>query len=356
MKIILLLLALALPAKASSLAEARRVAAPEIAGAKQPQIAISNEGILHVAFGSGTSVFATRSLDGGESFGDPVKLGDLPKLALGMRRGPRIAVTEQRVVAAAISHDDGNLYFWTSDDSGRTWSAAKRLNSVPKSAAEGLHALASDGRKRVAAVWLDLRNGKTELWSSVSSDGGQTWPANNLVYRSPDQSICECCHPSAAYTASGDLLVMWRNWLNGNRDMYQAQSSDDGKSFSAAVKIGTGTWKLQACPMDGGSLSVDADGMTFAWRRDTSLYAAKKEGSETVISDVGTQPVVVRTSSGAGFVWQNGANLHWQAPNSKGAIVFAPDGAYASSAWNPKQRNSTVVWESSSGIFARTVR
>jgi hypothetical protein len=230
------------------------------------------------------------------------------------------------------------------------------LNTVPRSAAEGLHALASDGRNQVAAVWLDLRNGKTELWSSVSLDGGKTWTANNLAYRSPGQTICECCHPSAAYTDSGNLVVMWRNWLDGSRDMFRALSSDGGKTFAPATKIGTGTWKLPACPMDGGSLTVEGERATFAWRRDKTLYATTDPASETEISDSGTQPVVVRTAAGAAYVWQNGGNLYWRAPGSGEASLFALGGEYAASAWNPKQQNSTVVWEESGGIFARNIQ
>ncbi len=44
--------------------------------------------------------------------------------------------------------------------------------------------------------WLDLREKGTVLYASKSMDHGETWSKNILVYRSPDGSICECCHPS----------------------------------------------------------------------------------------------------------------------------------------------------------------
>ena len=56
--------------------------------------------------------------------------------------------------------------------------------------------------------------------------------------------------------AQGRVAVMWRNWLNGSRDMFAALSSDGGKTFATAQKLGSGTWKLNGCPMDGGSIAV----------------------------------------------------------------------------------------------------
>ena len=69
--------------------------------------------------------------------------------------------------------------------------------------------------------------------------------------------------------ASGRILVMWRNALAGSRDLYWASSTDGGKTFSAGKKLGIGTWLLSACPMDGGDLTVDRDGVAETiWRRE----------------------------------------------------------------------------------------
>jgi hypothetical protein len=230
------------------------------------------------------------------------------------------------------------------------------VNTVAKSAAEGLHGLASDGQTKVAAVWLDLRNGKTELWASVSNDGGKTWAANTQVYRSPDLTICECCHPSVAFAQSGEIVVMWRNWLDGNRDMYRAESSDGGKTFSAATKLGTGTWKLQACPMDGGGLALDGSRIVYAWRRERTLLATTDPASETVLSESGIHPVAIRTAQGVAYVWQDGGNLYWKSSEASEKKLFSADAVFAAAAWNPRQKTSTVVWEGRDGIYTRSLR
>jgi hypothetical protein len=348
---LLMLLFLARP-----LAATERITAAEFHAAKQPQVAINSEGTIYVVFGKHESVYITRSDDNGGSFSDPMQVATLPKLALGMRRGPRIATAGQNVIVTAISHETGNLYTWRSTDRGRSWSESKRINSVAKSAVEGLHDLGSDGKDRIAALWLDLRSGKTELWASVSNDRGETWRSNSLVYRSSDLSICECCHPSIAFTASGEIVAMWRNSLNGSRDIYRAGSFNGGESFSAATKIGTGTWKLQACPMDGGDLVVDGERVFYTWRRDRTILATTDLASETVISDTGTHPVAVRTAAGIGIIWQSEGSLFWLAPGHPEKKMFSPNAAFASSAWHPLRKGSIVVWEGGDGIYARFVQ
>lgn len=355
MKFILLLFLVAVPFSASA-SEAKRVTPPGFGEAKQPQIAVSDNGTIHVTFGKGDTVYATSSQDAGASFGEPVKVGEVRRLALGMRRGPRIATTENSVIVTAISHDDGNLYAWRSEDDGHSWSKPTLVNTVAKSAVEGLQDLTSDDKSRVGVVWLDLRNGKTELWTSVSKDGGKTWPENTQIYRSPDLTICECCHPSITFTPSGRIVVMWRNWLNGGRDMYRAESSDGGKTFSGATKIGAGTWKLNACPMDGGSLSVEGERIAYTWRREQKLLATTDPASETLISNSGTQPVVVRTQSGFDYLWQDQGNLYWKRSIEKKPVVLARDAGYAASAWNPIQKNSLIVWEGRDRIYAQALR
>ena len=75
---------------------------------------------------------------------------------------------------------------------------------------------------------------------------------------------------------------MWRNELEGSRDMYLA-SSRDGATFSTPQKLGEGTWKLNACPMDGGGLAVTSSKVLTAWRRETHVFLAEPGRPETRI-------------------------------------------------------------------------
>ena len=140
------------------------------------------------------------------------------------------AVTGQQLAEGPHAHglpSDGDLRAWRSADSGQTWSKEIRVNDVAGAATEGLHSLAGDGKGAVFAAWLDKRSGVgAKLYGARSMDGGLTWSENVQIYESPEGTICQCCHPSVAVGADGEVLVMWRNWLQGSRDMYLARSRD----------------------------------------------------------------------------------------------------------------------------------
>jgi len=317
---------------------------PELRGAVQPQVAVAPRGRIHVVFGKDNAIFHTASADG-RGFSAPVKVGELDKLALRMRRGPRISATDKIIVVTAISHTEGNLHSWTSADGGATWKEGAKVNNADKSAREGLHSMAGDGKGFVFATWLDLRNTGTELWSAASRDGGATWGANTRVYQSPDGHIFECCQPSAAVDAQGHVAVMWRNWLGGSRDLYLTTSADGGKTFAAAQKLGTGTWKLNGCPMDGGAVAFNPLGKPLAvWRREKTVLVSETPATERRLSEAAAQPVVAYGKGVAYLVWEQGSGL-MLLRGSSAPVRFAEKAAAASIAATP-DRGPIVVWES----------
>ena len=276
-------------------------------GALQPQISVAPSGRVHLVFGKDNSIFHTTSPDGLQ-FSAPTKVGSLEKLALKMRRGPRVTATDKLVLVTAISHADGNVHAWTSADTGATWAEGTPLNTATKSAAEGLHSVAGDGRGLVAAVWLDSRTKHSEPWGRVSHDGGVTWADEASIYQSPDGNICQCCAPTVAISPTGEIAALWRNWLGGSRDMYLA-TSRDGRTFSTAKKLGTGTWKLNGCPMDGGGLTFTPAGKWLTvWRRELTAFACEASGTEIQLAANATQPITAYAGKTPLILWEaNGA-------------------------------------------------
>jgi hypothetical protein len=224
---------------------------------------------------------------------------------------------------------DGDIWILRSVDGGVQWSEPRRLNRFPGSAREGLHAMAAQGR-RAAVVWLDLRDKGPQLYGAFSDDGGATWSEDRLVYSSPSGGVCECCHPSLAYASDGRLHIMFRNSLEGNRDIYVLTSPDNGRTFGQARKAGTGSWALKACPMDGGALGVAPDGKAAtAWRRGRDVFIADEGLRESRLGP-GAQPVQTFTPEGRWIVWSQGAALVVLPPERPLPAVLSPAGAYAS--------------------------
>ena len=278
---------------------------------KQPQAAIGTDGSVHLVYGIGDTVQYCQSPDGGITFGKAMQAFRVPNMSLGMRRGPRIVKTKNAVVVTAIGGQigkgrDGDVLAWRSTDDGKTWHGPVRVNDMADSAREGLHAMASGADGSIWCVWLDLRDKKSEIYAAVSNDDGATWTANQCIYRSPDGSVCECCHPSVVVSGH-HVHVMFRNSIGGHRDMYVTSSTDGGKSFSDARKLGSGTWQLDACPMDGGMLAAGPKGaLATVWRRDGNVYAAAGDGSPEIVLGPGQQPWIAGTSQRSVIVWTVG--------------------------------------------------
>jgi hypothetical protein len=131
--------------------------------------------------------------------------------------------------------------FINSTDNGETWSAPIRVNDDPLASNAwqwfGTMSVAPNGR--IDAIWADTRvSGATNLsaiFYSYSTDGGNTWSANEQV--SP-------------------VFDSWIGWPNQSKigDYYHMWSDDDGASlaYSATFKGGQDVYYLR--------LSIDCNG------------------------------------------------------------------------------------------------
>lgn len=327
---------------------------------REPQIAVANN-LTAVAFGSGGAIYVATSKDGGTSFSEPARVAEAPILPLTRHRGPRIVLSRGAIIVTAVigrteatgghSHglpQDGDLTAWRSTDGGKTWSAGARVNDTPAAAREGLHTLAADGRGNLFAAWLDLREGATRLFGARSEDGGVTWSRNEELYRSPDGTICQCCHPSAIFTEGGELLVMFRNALGGSRDFHVLRAKD-GRHFGSPEKIGEGTWKIEACPMDGGGLARAGGRTLTAWRRKDEVFLAepgKPEvrigvGKDVALAAGGSKTIAAWIHEGGLEVWEDGQVRHVADNAAFPTLAVLPGGA------------ALAAWEENGGIGLR---
>jgi hypothetical protein len=327
---------------------------------KQPQAFVSASGITHLTFGIGNQVHYSNIT--GEDLTSPRIAFDVPNLSLGMRRGPRIADTGRSIVITAIGGregkgKDGDLLSYRSEDKGKTWTGPVRVNDVESSAREGLHAMTSTQQGVLWCVWLDLRTKKTELYAAKSEDDGRSWSRNQLVYRSPGGSVCQCCHPSII-AVSGSLHILFRNSIDGNRDMYLVSSNDQGTSFEPAKRLGMQHWMLDGCPMDGGMLTADSLGkITTVWRSGGTIYTTGERLNTETRLLTGEQPWIASNSTGTTIVSTtarqgdlilsrlNSSEKERVAVDARDPIVVAGDGSnpFTYVFWEQYQNNRTTI-------------
>lgn len=329
------------------------VAAATAIPGQQPQLAHERERVYLVVARDG-QVGVLRSSDAGRSFAETTPIAVTGRMSAGMHRGPRVAVTRSTVLVALVAGaqgggKDGDVVLYRSTDEGATWAAPVVVNDVPAAAREGLHAMAATPDGLVVITWLDLRQKGTRLYGAVSRDHGVSWSPDALVYASPDETICECCHPSVAVDEQAGVAVMFRNQIDGARDMYVARSTD-GRTFAAAEKQGTGTWKIEACPMDGGGLTLSGSGVTSVWRREGDILLTMPGAPERRLG-VGRDPVIDAVGPGTGpdVAWttpdgimlQRGSATRLLGPGKSAVLLALP--AHTLVAWEQQGHVVTQV-------------
>ena len=300
-----------------------------------------------MVFGSGESIWFARSSDNGRTFGKASKVAELPKMLLGRHRGPRLVISGNTMIVSAIASD---LFFWRSTDGGKTWSQPAVINDRPTAAREGLHAMAADGEGHLAAAWLDDRSGGKQLYGAFSNDAGATWSKNVLLYKGPGRTICECCHPSLVSVGKGEFAAMWRNLVDGNRDFY-ALRVRDGEVISPAEKQGQGSWKLNACPMDGGGIALLHGGLVSAWRREHDLFLAETGKPEVKIGS-GQDIALAVNAKGAYTAWSTANGIEARLPGAAAPQHLSDAGGFPALLTLP-DGSILAAWEENGSIATR---
>ncbi|HRI22208.1 MAG TPA: hypothetical protein PLA68_14700, partial [Panacibacter sp.] len=238
-----------------------------IAAGQMPAIAKDASNNIQLVYGNGDSIMYASSNDKGISFSVPVLVDTLNGLVASATRGPQITATNNGIAIIAVNNE-GNIFSYYKNETGK-WMKAAKINDADTTDKEGFLGLSSDGQNNLFAIWPDLRDDKqNKIYGARSADGGRTWSKNIMVYTSPDSTVCECCKLSVVMQDK-HVYVMFRNWLNGNRDLYLIQSLDAGDTFGEAQKLGNGKWPLNGCPMDGGGIAINNNGTAqTVWRRE----------------------------------------------------------------------------------------
>lgn len=345
MPILLYLLVLLSTVSTKPLVSTKLVAAGHL-----PVVVADEQGITHLVFGQDSLLYYATARAYSTDFSRPTIIANLPGLVAGAKRGPQIGVTEQYVVITAANRA-GDLFAYSLNRQTGKWSKAVRINDVPEIAKEGFHALAGASANTFHAAWLDLRSDKrNKLVGASSPDGGRTWSANQVIYRSPSGTICECCKVSMTAKAN-QVYIQFRNWLDGSRDLYLAHSTDGGQTYATPQKLGADTWKLNACPMDGGAVTLTAGGLPLTvWRRENTLYTCRPGESEQA---VGTGRNVTAASGRAGTVvgWDEQGSV-WLKVNDRPPVALGK-GQLPSVAL--QGQTAICVWEADGQVMVASV-
>src|SRR5664279_994049 len=152
-----------------------------IANGGMPAITPGRNNSIQMVFGTGDSIMYTSSGNTDNSFSTPALIDTLGNLVAYATRGPQITMTKNGSVVIAVNKD-GNIYSYLQEEKAK-WVRTAKINDIDTTDKEGFLGLSSDGENSLFAIWTDLRNDKhNKLFGARSTDGGQTWNKNMLVY------------------------------------------------------------------------------------------------------------------------------------------------------------------------------
>lgn len=112
---------------------------------------------------------------------------------------------------------DGNseIYFKKSTDGGSTWSNDQRLTNASGNSTEPALVLGDSGK--IYLVWIDTRDGNSEVYFKYSEDDGVTWSADTRLTNNPGS----CSHTHIAISPDkGNLYVVWNDTRDRQEEVY----------------------------------------------------------------------------------------------------------------------------------------
>lgn len=130
----------------------------------------------------------------------------------------------------------------------------------------------------------------------------------------PDGTICECCHPSAAFGRDGGLDLMWRNVLDGSRDFYVLHA-DAAHRFGTPHKVGMEPGKLMPARWTAGAWFTPVREPLRAWRRMNDIFIAEPdkhemkigEGKDVTLAAAGDRVYAAWIEDDQLVLWTNGS-------------------------------------------------
>jgi hypothetical protein len=151
-----------------------------------------------------TTLHVFHSADGGKTWRDST-FGESPWIKGGCAHDPECRVKNSYIGVAVdgkgrahAAYTDGTiarqpyrLFFKSSSDGGRTWTAPRRLSAAPRPKSKddadyGLAHVAAQGEGRVCVMWVDDRLGAKNVWARCSGDAGRSWGAETLLSNRAD--------------------------------------------------------------------------------------------------------------------------------------------------------------------------
>jgi hypothetical protein len=309
-------------------------------GGIQPQAAIDTRGTIHLIYykgpSSGGDLFYVRRGARDTAFSAPLRVNSEAgsAIAAGAVRGGRLALGRDGWVhvawnaAHAVEHDGATItpmWYARLAPGARAFEAQRAIGTHTKNL-DGGGTVAADASGHVFVVWHAAgdQEGEThrQMFVAESSDDGTHFAADRVL--ATPGGACGCCGAAALVDGEKRLQILYRSATDGvHRDPSWMTVTAQGASNPVHLQA----WNLPACPMTTFALARANDGLVAAWMVEQQIFTADL--------DAGTH-MATAPSPMSGSAARNHPAL---AVNAAGDRLFAwIEGANRS-------RDGTAAWE-----------
>lgn len=258
-------------------------------GNTRPRITLTANDVPVVLFGKTSTGLLYTSRFNGSAFATPVAIlpGNVTSY-LTSWTGPDIASKGDTVIAVfkAMSMDDGKVYAVRSIDGGITFSDTVRIDNHDAGVV-WMPSLDMDENGNPSVVYMAHDASWTNPRYNVvhSFDQGNTYQLEMEIALSVPEEACDCC--PAEYVIDGNQhALLYRNNDVNIRDIYAVYSNDDGMTFPEYANVDELNWFANSCPSTGPhGMFNNGILLTVSASRATGAY-------RTYISETSTNPAI----------------------------------------------------------------
>jgi hypothetical protein len=217
----------------------------------------------------------------------------------------------QAYPAIAVSHTGNFIITWEDylngnwdiyaqryNSSGTPLSSIFKVNTDPGTAAQYVPSIAIDGSGDFVITWQDYRNSNWDIYAQRYNSSGTPQGSNFKVNNDPGTSGQFV--PVIARDSSGNFVISWEDYRNGNLDIYAQfyhySGTPQGSNFKVNDDTGTAVQQYPAIAQDGSGDFV----ITWMDQRNSyfDIYAQRYNSLST------PQGANFKVNDDAGVAWQ----------------------------------------------------
>ncbi len=203
-----------------------------------PSIAVNSTGALHVVWqdlrNGDWDIYFANSTNGGATWSEPnVKINT--DVGSDHQINPVIAVDSEDTIYIAwedYRNGDADIYFAKSTDGGETWDPNKRVNTDSEDLPDQKRpTMAINSMGTIYIAWQDKIEGDWDIYIGKSTNGGTDWSDPSIEVNT-DGGIQSQSKPTLAVGSTGNIYLAWQDYRNNDNDIYFARSTNEGATWT----------------------------------------------------------------------------------------------------------------------------